>query len=69
MQVVDYQNVMSDSQSITSGVPQSSILGPLLFILLVNDFPSTVVHCNFLMYADDTVLFTQLRMLTSLKKI
>ena len=57
MQVVDYQNVMSDFQSITSGVPQGSILGPLLFILLVNDLPSTVVHCTLLMYADDTVLF------------
>ena len=57
MQVVDYQNVMSDFQSITSGVPQGSILGPLLFILLVNDLPSTVGHCTLLMYADDTVLF------------
>ena len=47
---------MSDFQSITSGVPQGSILGPLLFILLVNDFPSTA-HCTLLMYADDTVLF------------
>ena len=57
MQVVDYQNVMSDFQSITSDVPQGSILGPLLFILLVNDLPSTVAHCTLLMYADDTVLF------------
>ena len=57
MQVVDYPNVMSDFQSITSGVPHGSILGPLLFILLVNDLPSTVVHCTLLLYADDTVLF------------
>ena len=47
----------SASEAVSTGVPQGSILGPLLFILHINDLPEVVSDCNILMYADDTVLY------------
>ena len=51
------------------GVPQGSILGPLLFILYVNDLPSIFENCNCQMYADDTTLYCKASSLTEAKMI
>ena len=48
-------NVRSAVQPIFSGVPQGSVFGPLLFLLLNVDLPSTV-KCNTAMFADDTMI-------------
>ena len=51
--VVNIDNIFSDPSKLSCGVPQSSILGPLLFLLYVNDMPQAVQSDLFL-YADDT---------------
>ena len=55
---VNLENYYSNPSNITCGVPQGSILGPLLFLLYVNDMPQTV-KSNLFLYADDSCLVFQ----------
>ena len=55
---VNLGNCYSDSSNITCGVPQGSILGPLLFLIYVNDMPQAV-KTNLFLYADDSCLIFQ----------
>ncbi len=56
MQKVRHRGVLSDALPISHGVPQGSILGPLLFILLINDLPKCINSCTIAHYVNDTVL-------------
>jgi len=51
-----YGGFLSEWSSVEIGVPQGSILGPLLFSIFVNDLLVIVEHANVNMYADDTKL-------------
>ncbi len=54
-QVVNINSTLSDCKGINVGIPQGSILGPLLFIIYVNSLPNSVTS-KVVMYADDTTL-------------
>ena len=56
-QLVNYYGCESDLKTIKCGVPQGSILGPLLFVLYINDLPQVSEYFMPILFADDTNLF------------
>lgn len=48
----------SDWQSVTSGIPQGSVLGPILFLIFINDLPDAI-NCCIKLFADDAKIYAQ----------
>ena len=66
-QVTVCNGTKSCPETVQIGVPQGSILGPLLFTLYINDLPDYLEHCDVTLYADDTVLFISDKSLHNIK--
>ena len=64
---VNLENSFSEVSSISCGVPQGSILGPLLFLIYVNDMPMAV-KCDLFLYADDNCLVFQSKNVEDIEK-
>ena len=56
-QIVIFDNTSSCEENVTCGVPQGSILGPLLFGLIINDIHIPLTDADIILYADDTILY------------
>ena len=59
-QFVQMGEISSTTQTIKTGVPQGFILGPLLFIIYINDLRAASDFLQFIIYADDTIFFCSL---------
>ena len=59
-QLVKYNGVESEEMTITSGVPQGSVLGPILFLLYINDIQFCSELVSIILFADDTnILYSE----------
>lgn len=68
-QFVHINNTNSDVIYATSGVPQGSHLGPLLFLIFVNDIPEFIKESSCLMYADDLKIFRSVKSISDCVKL
>ena len=67
-QFVFFNGVSSNVLDISCGVPQGSVLGPLLFLLYINDLPNISNKLQFFLFADDTNLYYESDDLAELEK-
>lgn len=56
-QRVKVNNVLSEPRTNNLGVPQGSILGPVLFIIYINDLKASLQYCKMKLFADDTLIY------------
>ena len=68
-QYLSVNGYTSDYLNIPCGVPQGSVLGPLLFLIYINDLPKVFKLLSFYLFVDDTNIYFKSDDLTHLQKI
>ena len=68
-QYVSVNGHISETLQIRCGVPQGSVLGPLLFLIYINDLPSVSKCLTFYLFADDTNIYFEASDLFTLQKV
>ena len=58
-QFIEFGGVLSDLKKVNCGVPQGSVLGPILFIFYINDLPNISTLFKPVLYVDDTTIIFQ----------
>ena len=67
-QFVSFNGQNSETLETNCGVPQGSVLGPLLFLLYINDLPNISKALNFYLFADDTNMYYESKSLIDMEK-
>ena len=65
-QIVKYNECLPVGRVISCGIPQGTLLGPILFLACINDLPNFSDSCHSVLFADDTTLSLTNHYLTSL---
>ena len=60
-QCVNVDGAFSSWKKVISGIPQGSVIGPILFVIFINDMPDAVKQCFCKLFADDCKLFRKHR--------
>ena len=68
-QLVSFNGQNSETLETNCGVPQGSLLGPLLFLLYINDLPNISKALNFYLFADDTNMYYETKSLIDMEKL
>ena len=68
-QYVSINSTTSDTKHITCGVPHWSVLGPLLFLLYINDLPNISNQFHFFLFAEDTNIYFEANNLDKIQEV